>query len=132
MSTATELKQQESQTAQLQSQVPTIQLRPNVDLIEQPEGYLLYAEMPGVDPSNVDVAVERNMLWIKGTVEFSAPEGFRPVNGNFSRRVYERRFHLSDDIARDGIEAEVKNGVLRLMLPKSQRAQRAKITVRQG
>jgi HSP20 family protein len=133
MSTTTELKQQEPQTTQLQrQQQPTIQLRPHVDLIEQSDSFLLYAEMPGVDHSHVDVAVERNILWIRGTVEFSAPEGFRPANGNFGRRVYERHFHISDDIDRDGIEAEVKHGVLRLVLPKSQRAQRAKINVRQG
>lgn len=107
-----------------------LRVRPVIDLIEQNDGYLMLVEMPGVDAEHVEVSVEQNVLSIKGTAELTVPEGYVPVAGEVRTRVYERSFQFSNEIDRDGIDAEMKNGILRLQLPKSKRARRTNISVR--
>jgi len=107
-----------------------VRVRPAIDLIEQDQGFLMLVEMPGVDADHVEVAVEQNVLSIKGTADLGNMEGYSPVAGEFRTRVFERAFQISNEIDRDGIDAEMKNGVLRLQLPKSQRAKRTFVTVK--
>ena len=106
-----------------------VRIRPAIDVIEQDHGYLMSVEMPGVGADGVEVAVERGILSVKGTTQLSVPEGYHPVAGEFRTRVYERSFQLSDEIDRDSIEAEMKNGVLSLKLSKSQKALRTTVPV---
>lgn len=133
MNTTTELKPTEAPHVQSSTEAkPATKLRPHVDLVEQEHAFTMHVEMPGVDHHSVDISVERNLLTITGNAEFTAPEGARPVSGDFSRRIYQRAFQLSDEIDQASIQAEMKNGVLTLTLPKTQRAQRASIPVREG
>lgn len=106
--------------------------RPAVDIIETPDGVTVLAEMPGVDESETDVTLEKNVLTIRGTVQPVEPEGFSPVYAEYGVGDYERSFRLSEEIDRDGIEATVRDGVLRLHLPKVKEAMPQKIAVAAG
>ncbi|WP_437224482.1 Hsp20/alpha crystallin family protein [Planctomicrobium sp. SH661] len=107
-----------------------IRLQPAVDLFEHEGGFVMSVEMPGVDHSTVTVSLERNELKITGTADFSGPDSARCLAGLAGPRIYEREFRLSEDIDRDRIEAEVKQGVLTLQLPKSNRAQKVSLPVK--
>jgi HSP20 family protein len=103
---------------------------PHTDIFETEDGLVILADMPGVSPDGVDVTLERNVLTIRGRTEDSPPQGFSPVYLEYQPGDYERVFTLSEDIEAERIEAGVKNGVLRLFLPKAGPAQTKRIQVR--
>jgi HSP20 family molecular chaperone IbpA len=72
------------------------------------------------------------VLTINGYVELEQPEGLNLAYAEYQVGDYQRAFTLSDQIDREGIEAVVKDGVLRLYLPKVTEAQRRKIAIKAG
>jgi len=103
---------------------------PRADIYETNENLVVVADMPGVDEKSVDVTLEKNILTITGTVQDALPKGYTPAYCEYESGDYQRVFTLSDEVDRDGISAVVKNGVLRLTLPKAPEAKSRKITVR--
>ncbi|QSH42102.1 Hsp20/alpha crystallin family protein [Lentisphaerota bacterium ZTH] len=104
-------------------------IMPHVDIIENGNSILLMADMPGVNENSVEVELERQELKISGKVTPYVPEGYTKVLCEFKPGSFERTFTLSDTIDRSGIKAVMKNGVLRLILPKNKEVQPRKITV---
>lgn len=105
---------------------------PRADVYETDAAIIVVADMPGVDENSVDITLENNVLTINGYVEPEPPEGLRLAYAEYQVGDYVRAFTLSDQIARDGIEATVKDGVLRLQLPKITEAQRRTIAIKAG
>ena len=105
---------------------------PRSDVYETDEAITVVADMPGVDETSVDITLENNVLTINGYVEVVLPEGHRLAYAEYQVGDYQRAFTLSDQIDREGIEAVVKDGVLRLYLPKVTEAQRRKIAIKAG
>ena len=105
---------------------------PLVDIVEGKDETTVIADIPGVDESSVDITVEKNILEIYGKVDPDIPQDMRLVISEYGIGDYHRRFTLSDEIDRDRIQATVKNGVLRLILPKSEKAKTRKIEVKAG
>jgi HSP20 family protein len=105
---------------------------PRADIYETDEAITVVADIPGVDENSVDIMLEDNVLTINGYVEPVQPEGHSLVYAEYQVGDYERAFTLSDQIDRDGIEATVKDGVLRLYLPKVTEARKRKIAVKAG
>lgn len=103
---------------------------PRADVYETNEAITVVADMPGVDENSVDITLENNVLTINGYVEPIQPGGYRLAYAEYQVGDYQRAFTLSDQIDRQGIEAVVKDGVLRLVLPKVTEAQRRKIAIR--
>jgi HSP20 family protein len=103
---------------------------PQVDIVERKGDILVTADMPGVDETSVDINLEKNVLTIYGAVEDENLAGREPFYSEYGLGDYERVFTLSDEIDRDRIRATVKNGVLKLVLPKAGGAKSRKITVR--
>lgn len=107
-------------------------LLPRVDIAETEDAVLLTAEMPGVDEAGIDVTVEKNVLTIRGSVQRPQLEGYTLAYSEYEIGDYEREFTLSQEIDREHIEATVKDGVLRLQLPKAKGAGTHKIRVKAG
>ena len=103
---------------------------PQVDIIERQEEIVVIADMPGVDEKSIDITLEKNVLTIYGRVEFEAPKDHRPVLSEYGIGDYQRVFTLSDEVDRDKIQATVKNGVLRLVMPKAASAKTRKIPIK--
>jgi len=93
---------------------------PRVDIYETNDGIFVVADMPGVDEESVDITLEKDVLTIDGYVEPVAPEEYRLAYAEYRVGDYQRRFTVSDQIDREGIEATMKDGVLRLRLPKAE------------
>ncbi|MCE5212898.1 MAG: Hsp20/alpha crystallin family protein, partial [Deltaproteobacteria bacterium] len=110
-----------------QSAVATEKIRnvktfvPRVDIYETKEALFLIADMPGVDEKTVDVELEKNILTISGRVENGKVKDYSLVFSEYEVGDYERTFTLSDEIDREKIKATVKQGVLRLELPKAEK-----------
>jgi HSP20 family protein len=103
---------------------------PRVDIHETKDAIVLTADMPGVDEKSIDITLEKSVLTLSGRVEPDTYEGHRAAYAEYEAGDYERAFTLSDEINRDGIEASVKNGVLKLTLPKAEPVKLRKINVK--
>jgi HSP20 family protein len=102
---------------------------PRVDIYETKEALFLIADMPGVDDKTIDVELEKNILTISGRVEDGKVKDYNLVFSEYEVGDYERTFTLSDEIDRDKIKATVKQGVLRLELPKAEKVKPKKIMI---
>lgn len=105
---------------------------PRADIYETGEAITVVVDMPGVDETSVDIILEDHVLTINGYVEPMQPEGHNLAHAEYRVGDFERAFTLSDQIDRDGIEAVVKDGVLRLNLPKNTEARMRKIAIKAG
>jgi len=103
---------------------------PSVDIIERKDDIVVIADMPGVDEKSVDITLEKNVLTIYGKVEQAIPEKHRLILSEYGVGDYQRAFTVSNEIAREKIEASVSNGVLKLRLPKAEAVKTRKIPVK--
>jgi HSP20 family protein len=101
-------------------------IAPRVDICELDKAYVLLADMPGVTQDGLDVMTERDTLIIKGRVQ--RPED-NPDYQEFEVADYRRTFTITEDLDVSGISATLKDGVLRVEIPKSPRLQPRKIPV---
>ncbi len=104
---------------------------PAVDIVEEPERLLLRADLPGVRAEDLDVDFERGRLTIRGRVTpRNAPDARRWLLCEYGVGDFLRSFELGDAIDASHIEAQLRDGVLTLVLPKSQEILPRKIAVR--
>ncbi|GIX03321.1 MAG: heat-shock protein [Planctomycetaceae bacterium] len=106
--------------------------RPNVQIYELPDAIELVAEVPGADEKTTEITLDNDELTLRARVPADNHEGAKLVYAEFRDGDYERTFRLSEDIDRQRIEARVKDGVLRVRLPKAEHAQSRKIAVVAG
>lgn len=103
---------------------------PSVDIKEEADKFILSVDIPGVDPKNVDIFMENNVLAIKGSREESTTENkhgyhrIERIKGSFYRR-----FTLPETADADQITATSKHGVLEITIGKKKAVQARKITV---
>jgi HSP20 family protein len=105
---------------------------PRVDLVDSPEAITLWADLPGVDENTLDITVEKNTLTLKANVQPPVFEGMEPLQREYAVGDYQRSFTISDEIHREGIEATVTQGLLKLTLPKTRHATMRKVAVKAG
>jgi HSP20 family protein len=103
---------------------------PAVDIYEHEGNLVLKAELPGIDPKDVDVRVENNVLTLRGERKFD-----HEVNRESCHRVeraygtFSRSFTLPNVVDTQSIKAEYKDGVLRVTMPKREEAKPKQIQV---
>ena len=106
-------------------------LRPHVDILETETGFVIEAELPGVDKQDLQVEVERNVLTIRADRKTARTEGAEPVRlERASRGRFERQFTLGQEIDAERIEGQLHNGVLHLTVPKKEKALPRRIEVK--
>ncbi len=106
---------------------------PKTDIIETVDGVTIWAEMPGVGNDAVDIVLEKNVLTIEGRIQEPAiPEGYGPKGHEYPLGHYYRTFKLSNEFDRDTIQAQMKNGVLSVTLPRHKEVAPKRIEVTQG
>jgi HSP20 family protein len=86
-------------------------------------------EMPGVERTNLHVALENDVLRIDGQIDFSKYEGMEPVYTEYNIGHYTRSFTLSNKIDRERISALLDDGVLTLTVPKAQETKPRRISI---
>ena len=104
-------------------------LLPAVDVIEDPTGITLYADLPGVPKDRLNVRVEGETLLIDAELALSVPEGMEASHAEVQRTRFRRAFTLSRELDPDKVGAEFSQGVLRLRIPKAAHAQPRRIAV---
>ncbi len=112
------------------SSVVTSNWTPAVDIKEEDKRFVLYADLPGIDPKDIEITMDNGVLTIKG--ERPAPKDEDYANFKRAERTYGtfyRRFSLPDSADLGGIQATGKHGVLEISIPKHERVQPRKIAV---
>lgn|SRR5512135_1955955 len=112
-----------------ESTIPARLFLPQTDIFETGQALTLVLEMPGVDKDSVEVRVENDVLNIEGRVDFSKYDGLQPLYTEYNVGHYARSFRLSSKIEQEAISAELKDGVMTLVLPKAEKAKPRKIVV---
>ena len=105
---------------------------PAVDIFEDADGITLLADMPGVSRENLEVRLDGDTLAIEGKVSIAAPEGMRALWAEVNVPRFQRKFTLSRELDAGRIQANLKDGVLSLRIPKQAHAQPRRIDVQAG
>jgi HSP20 family protein len=100
---------------------------PPVDIFETEAGLTVVADLPGVSKENLDIEVKDDLLTLKAKAAFQVPGN--PVYQEFQLGAFFRQFRLADTVDTGRIQAELKHGVLTLLLPKAEAAKPRKIEV---
>ena len=129
-SKALQAKQKSEVTTPAEQTRPGPVFTPAVDIFETDKEITLLADMPGVKAGDLDIDLHDNVLSLDGDVK--SPEGADEVDvfREYRTGKYYRQFTLSQVIDQSKIHAELKDGVLRLRLPKVEAAAPRKITVK--
>ena len=102
-----------------QSNVVTSQWTPRVDIKEEDTRFAILADIPGVDPKDIEITMEKGILSIKGERKAdSAGENGKVTRAERSHGSFYRRFALPDSANAEGIQATGRNGVLEVSIPK--------------
>lgn len=105
---------------------------PRVDVLEDETGITLLADLPGVGRDSLEIHVEGDSLTIEGGVTAATPEALEAAYAEVRVPRYRRSFTLSRELDGGRIEAQLKDGVLRLRIPKQEHAQPRRISVNVG
>jgi len=107
---------------------------PAIDVVEKQDAYLLYAELPGVDASAVEISFEQNILTLKGTkpssIETAKDGEVRVYAAERITGSFERSVRLPEFVDSEKIQAEFINGLLKVTVPKARGAQLRKIEIK--
>lgn len=103
---------------------------PAVDIKEEPDAYVLYADIPGVDPKDIEVHMENGVLILRGEREHVAEQERASYKRTERvRGTFFRRFSLPDTADAERIAARYNNGVLEVRIPKLEKVQPRRIVV---
>lgn len=103
---------------------------PPVDILEDKEGITLRADLPGVAKENLSIGVEGDTLTLEGTVALGEGAGLKGLYAEVRVARYKREFALSRDLDTEKIDANIRNGVLTLRVPKREQARPRRIEVK--
>ncbi len=105
-------------------------LVPPADIFEDSEGITVQAEMPGVSKDHLNIQADRNNLTIEGEAAIDLPAGMEALYADLQSTRYRRSFLLSGELETDRIEANLKDGLLTLRIPKRAEHKPRRIEVR--
>jgi HSP20 family protein len=111
-------------------QQPTV--IPPVDVFENESGITLLADLPGVSREGLSLRVDGDTLTLEASASIEGPREMQLVYGEAQFPAYRRSFALSRELDTGNIEAQLKDGVLRLSIPKLEEAKPRRIEVRAG
>jgi HSP20 family molecular chaperone IbpA len=131
-SKALQAKEKAEVTTPAEQTRPGVVFTPPVDIFETEKDITLLADMPGVKADSLDIDLHENVLSLDGDVKSPEDGDETDVFREYRTGKYYRQFTLSQVIDQGKIEAAMKDGVLRLRLPKVEAATPRKIAVRSG
>jgi HSP20 family protein len=112
------------------SSAATADWAPAVDIEEYADKFVLYADVPGVDPKSIEVTLEKGVLTLTGNREQAVEQnGVERRRSERATGRFHRRFALPDTVDSDAVSASNRNGVLEVTIPKRPQVQPRRITV---
>ena len=109
---------------------PQFTLRPSVDVFENSDGITLWADMPGVSRERLNLHVDGSSLLLEGNIEFPMAENLEALHAEVRSTQYRCIFGLSNELDTRSIDANLKDGVLTVRIPKRAELRPRRIEVR--
>jgi HSP20 family molecular chaperone IbpA len=122
-------QQPQSQQQQLRTRATEAVIRAPVDIFEDSEGITLEADMPGVSKDRLTLRIDGETLVLEGKVQFDLPEHSEALYADVRSSIYRRNFALSRELDTGNIQAQLKDGVLKVRIPKRAELRPRKIEV---
>ncbi len=119
------------QTPQQPEAMP-LELTPAVDIIEDKSGVTLLVDLPGVERDGLDIDVDKNVLTIRGNINLHTDEKLNATYMDVHAGTFTRQFTLGSELDAGAIDATLKDGVLKLFVPRSDVHKPKKIEVKAG
>jgi len=126
------LQAREKQELQGEATRPGPVFRPDVDILERDDSYVIYADLPGVDDKSIDVRLDQGVLTLDAQLATLPEAGWSPLHTEYRLGSYHREFRISEGIDASGVSARMHSGVLELQLPKSAKHRPRTIPVQAG
>lgn len=134
MASATELTRSAGSagdaTHSLANAAPTTTIRPLVDVFETAEGITLQADMPGVSKEGLNLRVDGPNLLVEGKIGLVTEQRMSALHADVRSTLYRRTFVLGNELETSNIDANLKDGVLTVRIPKRPELRPRKIEVR--
>ena len=134
MANATEVTRQAASAGDgkqsLLNAAPTTTIRPPVDISETADGIILQADMPGVAKEGLDVRIDGPNLVVEGTIGIVPEQKMSALYADVRSKLYRRSFVLGNELEAGNIDANLKDGVLTVRIPKRPEHRPRKIEVR--
>jgi HSP20 family protein len=127
-----EMELREKQTVSQETTRPGWTFRPDVDIVERREEFLVTADLPGVGEDDVRVQLDNGLLTIDAQPSARADETWRPLYAEYRTGGYHREFAMGEAIDAGKISAKMRDGVLEIRLPKAERHQPRRIAITRG
>ena len=106
----------------------TVEWLPAIDLTETKNEFVVNAEIPGMEPDEIEISLSEGMLTIKGEKKQEKEENYHLIERRFGSLV--RSIPLSRGVESDKISASYKDGILRITLPKSKKAKKKVVKIK--
>jgi HSP20 family molecular chaperone IbpA len=106
-----------------------LSVAPPTDIHETQNGIVMFLDIPGADPESVNVRMQDRLLSIVAHSTFTPPAGYSLAHSEQPSGSYARQFAISADIEEEHIAAVLKDGVLRVNLPKAEKSSIKQIPV---
>jgi HSP20 family protein len=134
MNDTTELTQRDTgATARRDDEAPRrVTLVPAVDIVEDSHGVTLWADLPGVPRERLDVKVHDGRLFIEAEAVVATPADLRVHHAEIRAPYFARAFTISEDFDTTKVDANLQNGVLKLVIPRREAARPRRIDVQAG
>ncbi|MEE9494064.1 MAG: Hsp20/alpha crystallin family protein [Gammaproteobacteria bacterium] len=103
---------------------------PRVDIQETDSSYIIYADIPGVDPADIELSLEKNVLTLSGkrdSYDTDECDAYKRIERSYG--VFSRKFTLPDSVDSETVSAKSEHGVLTVTIPKREKPQAKRITV---
>ena len=107
---------------------PGLLFKPDVDILEHPDAFVILADLPGASEESVDIQLEKGVLTLDARMAEASGDA-EPRYAEYREGGYHREFRISDDIDAAGVSARMSDGVLELRLPKSAESRPRRIEV---
>jgi HSP20 family protein len=109
---------------------PTVTIRPLVDIFETADGITLRADMPGVSKDGLNLRVDGANLLVEGTIGIVPEHQMSALHADVRSTLYRRSFVLGNELEAEKIDANLKDGILTIQIPKRPELRPRKIEVR--
>lgn len=126
---ALELREKKEVETKGEKTIPVRYFVPPTDIFETEDALTVVMEIPGVEKKDLEVHVENDSLRVEGRIDTSKYQGLTPLYSEYNVGHFARTFSLSGKIDSNRINAEVRDGVLTLKLPKIEEARPRRIPI---
>ena len=132
MAERTEVTRHEGEAIVPEHLQPGSVFSPQVDIMETPESVVVIADLPGISKDNLEVVLEKGVLTIEGRYGEEKPPAQTLNQREYEVGSFHRCFAVGEGLDPEGVAAALKDGVLRLTIPKADRCKPRRIEIKGG